>query len=95
MAEDSKQGFTYPITASGYEIMGESPIGQGAFAEVRYGRVKETGEEVAIKIMRLENTSSSLEEIRVRVSGNEHIICVPSLIVGVMCYYACRMRFAP
>lgn len=54
--------YHYPTTADAYDVFAE--IGIGAFATVYRAQVKETGEEVAIKVMDLEQFNANWEEVR-------------------------------
>ena len=60
MADPSGASLSYPVTSDGYDVYGE--IGSGAFATVYHGRVRATGEEVAIKVIDLDlfNTNWSI-----------------------------------
>lgn len=52
----------YPTSAAGYDVYEE--IGVGAFATVYHASVKETGEQVAIKVIDLDQFNTNWEEIR-------------------------------
>lgn len=56
----------YPVTSDGYVVYGE--IGRGAFAAVYQGKVVNTGEEVAIKIIDLDAFATNTTEIRREIS---------------------------
>ena len=64
MAESSPP--SYPVTSDGYDVYGE--IGSGAFATVYHGRVRQTGEEVAIKVIDLDLFNTDWLEIRREIS---------------------------
>jgi len=59
----------WPLSADGYELLEE--VGQGAFAKVFRARCPSRGDdrdaEVAIKVMKLENITTSMEEIQSEV----------------------------
>ena len=55
----------WPLTPEGYELQDE--VGQGAFAKVVRAYCVSKQSEVAIKIMKLENISTSMEEIQSEV----------------------------
>jgi len=54
--------YSYPVTSSGYDVYGE--IGSGAFSTVYRAMVRDTGEEVAIKVIDLDQFNTSWDEIR-------------------------------
>ena len=56
----------YPTTADGYILLTE--IGRGAFATVYRAKVKERNEDVAIKVLDLEELNTNWDEIRVSVA---------------------------
>jgi len=56
----------YPTTADGYDVLSE--IGSGAFATVFKAKVKERDEEVAIKVVDLDQFNTNWEEIRKEIS---------------------------
>mmetsp|Transcript_16026 Transcript_16026/g.21181 ORF Transcript_16026/g.21181 Transcript_16026/m.21181 type:complete len:401 (+) Transcript_16026:237-1439(+) len=67
----------WPTESSGYEL--QVMIGEGAFAKVWRAFCPSNGETVAIKIMELENVSSSFDEIRqevntMRLADNENVL---------------------
>jgi serine/threonine-protein kinase OSR1/STK39 len=55
----------WPLVPDGYELLEE--VGQGAFARVVRARCSAKGVQVAIKIMALENITTSMEEIQAEV----------------------------
>jgi serine/threonine-protein kinase OSR1/STK39 len=55
----------WPLSPDGYALLEE--VGQGAFARVVKARCPAKGCQVAIKIMALENLSTSMEEIQAEV----------------------------
>jgi len=66
VAPETTDSNKYPTTADGYEVYQE--IGAGAFAKVYRAKVKATGEEVAIKVMDLEQFNTNWDEIRKEIS---------------------------
>ena len=57
---------SYPVTADAYDVYSE--IGSGAFATVYHGRVRSTGEEVAIKVIDLDLFNTDWNDIRREIS---------------------------
>lgn len=55
----------FPLAPDGYEISVE--VGQGAFAKVMRAYCPSKGQSVALKVMALENLTTSLEEIQAEV----------------------------
>jgi serine/threonine-protein kinase OSR1/STK39 len=58
--------YHYPCTADDYDVLSE--IGVGAFATVYRAVVKATGEEVAVKVMDLDQFNTNWDEIRNEIS---------------------------
>jgi serine/threonine-protein kinase OSR1/STK39 len=54
--------YSYPAQADGYDVYAE--IGSGAFSTVYRGVVRESGEEVAIKVIDLDLFNTNWDEIR-------------------------------
>lgn len=86
-ADDDDDGVPWPQTADAYEL--KSQIGQGAFAKVYQAYCKEKDTDIAIKVMELDNLTSSLEdiyqEVRVMLLSKN-----PSVLKAYACFVVNR-----
>jgi serine/threonine-protein kinase OSR1/STK39 len=65
----------WPLSPEGYDFLAHPEVGSGAFARVLQARCASKGEDVAVKVMALENITSSMEEIQTEVCAmkmNKH-----------------------
>lgn len=65
----------WPLAPEGYTFPSYAEVGSGAFAKVLQARCESKGEDVAVKVMALENITTSMEEIQTEVCAmkmNKH-----------------------